>query len=87
MLKKLNIWNILFNFQTIIFIRISDGNNEISGYIDYRHRLSQEEWRPYFEGQKKVRPNGYDLGYYHWRIGKNNMNPTPNYKVIKKISI
>jgi hypothetical protein len=41
--------------QSIIFIR--DRNvkgQEVSGYLDYAHRLKTENFEPYFDGRKKV---------------------------------
>lgn len=35
---------------TIIFIRMEGANSEISGYIDYAHRLKTENFKIYFEG-------------------------------------
>eukprot|EP00828_Plagiopyla_frontata_P013375 TRINITY_DN17906_c0_g1_i1.p1 TRINITY_DN17906_c0_g1~~TRINITY_DN17906_c0_g1_i1.p1 ORF type:complete len:165 (-),score=25.30 TRINITY_DN17906_c0_g1_i1:260-754(-) len=41
---------------TIIFIRqeTQGGKGEISGYIDYAHRLKTEDFRPIFEGKKII---------------------------------
>ncbi|CAJ1069754.1 bone morphogenetic protein 3 [Xyrichtys novacula] len=52
----------------IIFIR--DHNTlgqEVSGYIDYAHRLRTQDFEPYFSGKKKLMPGHWDLCYYNWR--------------------
>jgi hypothetical protein len=42
--------------QSIIFIRDRNAKGqEVSGYIDFAHRLKAENFEPYFEGRKKVR--------------------------------
>jgi hypothetical protein len=53
---------------SIIFIRHMHPrtNQEISGYIDYAHRLKQEDFGPYFRGDKKLYPRQSDLSYYNW---------------------
>ena len=67
----------------IIFIR--DRNvkgQEISGYIDFAHRLKTEDFTPYFTGQKKLLPRPSDLSYYNWETQTCISNPTPNFQVI-----
>lgn len=66
---------------TIIFVRVENKNSEISGYIDYAHRLKTEDFRPYFEGKKKLLPKPTDLSYYNWRTGMCVCNDSPNFKV------
>lgn len=69
--------------STIIFIRnLTKLQFEISGYIDFSDRLENENWRPYFEGKKKLWPCTTDLSYYHWRTGKTCLNSTPNFQPI-----
>ena len=42
----------------IVFVRDTNAKGqEVSGYIDYAHRLKTENWEPYFEGRAKVLPN------------------------------
>lgn len=51
-----------FYFQSIIFIRDKNARDqEISGYIDYAHRLKTEDFEPYFSGKKKLLPRPSDL--------------------------
>jgi hypothetical protein len=72
-----------FDYQSIVFIR--DHNHlgqEISGYIDYAHRLKVEDCTPYFEGKKKLLPKPSDLSYYNWETQTCTSNPTPNFQVI-----
>ncbi|XP_068422636.1 cilia- and flagella-associated protein 299 isoform X2 [Clinocottus analis] len=47
---------------SVIFIR--DHNplgQEVSGYIDYAHRLKTQDFEPYFSGKKKLMPRRSDL--------------------------
>lgn len=70
--------------QSVIFIRhFTKGGFEISGYIDYAHRLVSEDWGPFFRANKMLWPRNSDLGYYHWRHGTVRSNISRNYKVIK----
>ncbi|XP_055767091.1 cilia- and flagella-associated protein 299 isoform X2 [Salvelinus fontinalis] len=47
---------------SIIFIRDRNAlGQEISGYIDYSHRLKTEEFEPYFNGKKRLLPRATDL--------------------------
>ncbi|XP_026329864.1 cilia- and flagella-associated protein 299-like isoform X2 [Hyposmocoma kahamanoa] len=67
--------------HTIIFLRhFTRGGFEISGYIDYAHRLLSENWGPFFKGNKRLWPRDNDLGYYHWRHGTVRSNMSRNYK-------
>jgi Domain of unknown function (DUF4464) len=72
-----------FIYQSIIFIR--DKNNkgqEISGYIDYAHRLKTENFEPYFERKKRLLPRSSDLSFYNWETQTPTSNSTPNFQVI-----
>ncbi|KAM3171740.1 hypothetical protein ACTXT7_016003 [Hymenolepis weldensis] len=42
---------------------ISIKGHEISGYIDYAHRLKTEDFVPYFSGKKKLMPRVGDLSH------------------------
>ncbi|XP_048457885.1 cilia- and flagella-associated protein 299 isoform X2 [Rhincodon typus] len=47
---------------SIIFIRdYNSHGQEISGYIDYSHRLKIEQFEGYFSGKKKLLPRSTDL--------------------------
>ena len=47
---------------SIIFIRDKNSRGqEISGYIDYAHRLKTEDFEPYFSGRKRLLPRPSDL--------------------------
>lgn len=71
-----------FFFQTIIFIRYySKAGHEISGYIDYRNRLLNEDWVPFFMGDRKLRVRTTDLVFFNWRNKKSSRNHSPNYWV------
>ena len=40
----------------VIFVRdVNSKGHEVSGYIDYAHRLRSTNFEPYFERRKKVR--------------------------------
>ncbi|KAL2092571.1 hypothetical protein ACEWY4_012369 [Coilia grayii] len=48
--------------RSIIFIRDRNAQGqEISGYIDYSHRLKLEDFEPYFSGKKRLLPRSTDL--------------------------
>lgn len=68
---------------TIIFIRDKNScGQEISGYVDYAHRLKLEDFEPYFLGKKRLLPRPSDLSFYNWETQTSTSNPTPNYQVI-----
>ncbi|KAJ7382897.1 hypothetical protein OS493_031955 [Desmophyllum pertusum] len=72
---------------SIIFIRDKNGRGqEISGYIDYAHRLKTEDFEPYFTGRKRLLPRPSDLSFYNWETQTATSNPTPNYQVIAENS-
>mmetsp|Transcript_18248 Transcript_18248/g.50337 ORF Transcript_18248/g.50337 Transcript_18248/m.50337 type:complete len:139 (-) Transcript_18248:19-435(-) len=55
---------------------------QVSGYIDYAHRLKTENFEPYFERKKKLMPKPSDLSYYNWETQHSTSNSTPNFQVI-----
>ncbi|KAM7018119.1 cilia- and flagella-associated protein 299 [Tautogolabrus adspersus] len=68
---------------SIIFIR--DHNTlgqEVSGYIDYAHRLRTQDFEPYFSGKKRLVPGRSDLCYYNWKTQVSTSNSSPNFEVI-----
>ena len=68
---------------SIIFIRTRNHvGQEISGYIDYAHRLKMEAFEPYFNRKKKFMPRPTDLSYYNWETQTSTNNSTPNFQVI-----
>ncbi|KAJ8318854.1 hypothetical protein KUTeg_003945 [Tegillarca granosa] len=68
---------------TIVFIRDKNARGqEISGYIDFAHRLKTEDFEPYFSGRKRLLPRKSDLSFYNWETQLSTSNPTPNYQVI-----
>uniref|UniRef100_A0A8C2XMG6 Cilia- and flagella-associated protein 299 n=1 Tax=Cyclopterus lumpus TaxID=8103 RepID=A0A8C2XMG6_CYCLU len=69
--------------SSVIFIR--DHNplgREVSGYIDYAHRLKTQDFEPYFSGKKKLVPRRSDLCYYNWKTQVSTSNSSPNFEVI-----
>mmetsp|Transcript_26475 Transcript_26475/g.57763 ORF Transcript_26475/g.57763 Transcript_26475/m.57763 type:complete len:239 (+) Transcript_26475:157-873(+) len=68
---------------TIVFIRDKNTKGqEVSGYIDYGHRLKTENMEPYFERKKRLMPRPTDLSFYNWETQMSTSNPTPNFQVI-----
>jgi hypothetical protein len=68
---------------SIIFIRDKNQKGqEVSGYIDFAHRLKTENFEPYFECRKKLMPKPTDLSYYNWETQTSTSNSTPNFQVI-----
>lgn len=68
---------------TIVFIRDKNPKNqEVSGYIDYGHRLKSENMESYFERKKRLMPRPTDLSFYNWETHMSTSNPTPNFQVI-----
>jgi len=68
---------------TIIFIRDKNHKGqEISGYIDFGHRLKTENFELYFDGKKKLLPKPSDLSYYNWETQTSTSNHSQNFQVI-----
>jgi hypothetical protein len=68
---------------SIVFIRTRNHvGQEVSGYIDYAHRLKMEAFEPYFQRKKKFMPRPTDLSYYNWETQTSTNNSTPNFQVI-----
>ncbi|XP_029367316.1 cilia- and flagella-associated protein 299 isoform X2 [Echeneis naucrates] len=71
------------HLSSVIFIR--DHNTlgqEVSGYIDYAHRLKTQDFEPYFSGKKRLMPGRSDLCYYNWKTQVSTSNSSPNFQVI-----
>ncbi|XP_073747929.1 cilia- and flagella-associated protein 299 isoform X1 [Callorhinus ursinus] len=69
--------------QTVIFIRDRNSHGqEISGYIDYAHRLKIEDFEVYFSGKRRLLPKPTDMSFYNWDSHIAVWNSTPNYQVI-----
>ncbi|GBN71873.1 Uncharacterized protein C4orf22 [Araneus ventricosus] len=68
---------------TIIFIRdVNEKGEEVSAYIDFRHRLRTENWRSYFRGEKKITPSESDLSFYNWVKGTSYHTSSANFEVV-----
>ena len=68
---------------TIIFIRDKNHREqEISGYIDFAHRLKTEDFTTIFSKKKRFIPKQTDLSFYNWDTQQTSMHDTPNYQVI-----
>eukprot|EP00762_Andalucia_godoyi_P004046 ANDGO_06358.mRNA.1 hypothetical protein AURANDRAFT_23309 len=67
----------------IIFIRDVDAKgHEVSGYIDYAHRLKQEDFGQYFHGHKKLLPKTTDLSFFNWDTQSMAHQSSPNWTVV-----
>ncbi|KAM9742618.1 cilia- and flagella-associated protein 299 isoform 1-T1 [Dama dama] len=68
---------------SVIFIRDKNSHGqEVSGYIDYAHRLKTEDFEVYFSGKKRLLPRPTDMSFYNWDSHIAVWNSTPNYQVI-----
>merc|ERR1712142_401 len=75
--------NRLAKMTSIIFIRDRNARGqEISGYVDYAHRLKTDDFDQIFQGKKRLLPRSTDLSFYNWETQRATLNPTPNYQVI-----
>ncbi|XP_058231209.1 cilia- and flagella-associated protein 299 [Hemibagrus wyckioides] len=71
--------------HSIIFIRDHSAcGQEISGYIDYAHRLKSEDFEPYFCGKKRLLPRPTDLSFYNWKTNEIASQDSENYWVTAK---
>ncbi|XP_051026772.1 cilia- and flagella-associated protein 299 [Acomys russatus] len=69
--------------STVIFIRDKNSHGqEVSGYIDYAHRLKSEDFEVYFSGKKRLLPRTTDISFYNWDSHIAVCNSSPNYQVI-----
>nr|XP_055169195.1 cilia- and flagella-associated protein 299 isoform X3 [Nyctereutes procyonoides] len=69
--------------STVIFIRDRNSHGqEVSGYIDYAHRLKLEDFEVYFSGKRRLLPKPTDMSFYNWDSHIAVCNSTPNYQVI-----
>uniref|UniRef100_A0A8C9ACX9 Cilia- and flagella-associated protein 299 n=1 Tax=Prolemur simus TaxID=1328070 RepID=A0A8C9ACX9_PROSS len=69
--------------SSVIFIRDRNSHGqEVSGYIDYAHRLRTEDFEVYFNGKRKLLPRPTDLSFYNWDNHTAVCNSSPNYQVI-----
>jgi hypothetical protein len=55
--------------------------HEVSGYIDFAHRLVTEKFELYFDGKKKLMPKPSDLSYYNWETQTSTSNSSANFQV------
>ncbi|XP_028629533.1 cilia- and flagella-associated protein 299 isoform X2 [Grammomys surdaster] len=68
---------------TVIFIRDKNSHGqEVSGYIDYAHRLKSEDFEVYFNGKRRLLPRTTDMSFYNWDSHIAVCNSSPNYQVI-----
>lgn len=68
---------------TIVFIRDVNANGqEVSGYIDYGHRLKAGAMEAVFDRKARFLPKPTDLSFYNWDTHASSSTPTPNFQVI-----
>jgi hypothetical protein len=69
--------------SVIVFIRDYDARgNEVSGYIDYGHRLKIEDFEEYFSRKKRFMPKTSDLSYWNWKTQTLRHNNSSTFTVI-----
>lgn len=69
--------------STIIFIRDKNvKGQEISGYIDYGHRLKEDHFEAFFERKKRLLPRPTDLSFFNWDTHHSTHNDSPNFQII-----
>jgi len=67
----------------IIFLRDKNAKGqEVSGYVDFAHRLKTENFEHYFDRSKRLMPKPSDLSYFNWETQTSTANSTPNFQVI-----
>lgn len=68
----------------IIFLRDTNSKGqEVSGYVDYAHRLANDaNFHLIFDRKKKLMPKPSDLSYFNWHTKVSTHNSTPNFQVI-----
>ncbi|XP_034450955.1 cilia- and flagella-associated protein 299 [Hippoglossus hippoglossus] len=68
---------------SVIFIRNHNTlGQEVSGYIDYAHRLKTQDFEPYFSGKKRLVPGRSDLCFYNWKTQVSVSNSSPNFEAL-----
>lgn len=68
---------------TIVFIRDKNAKGqEVSGYLDYAHRLKTTDFEAVFDGKKSLLPKPGDLSFYNWETQTSTSHSTPNFQVI-----
>ena len=68
---------------TIIFVRVINSRGmEVSGYIDFGHRLRTEDMTSIFEGKRLLMPKPSDLSFFNWKTKMSSFNHTPNFQVV-----
>lgn len=68
---------------TIIFIRDrNEKGQEISGYIDYGHRLRTDSMEHVFALKRRFLPKPSDLSFYNWETQVSVSNHSPNFQVV-----
>ncbi|XP_061674468.1 cilia- and flagella-associated protein 299 isoform X1 [Syngnathoides biaculeatus] len=75
--------NRMGKMTSLIFMRDANAlGQEVSGYLDYAHRLQTQDFAPYFSGRKKLVPGPSDLCYYNWANQVSSSSCSSNYEPI-----
>lgn len=53
---------------------------QVSGYIDYGHRLASEAWEPVFDRRRRLMPRPGDLSYFNWDTRTCTSDATENFQ-------
>ncbi len=68
---------------TIVYIRDKNSKGqEISGYIDFGHRLETDNFGAYFDRKRRLLPRRSDLSFYNWSSKVATSNPSKYYQVL-----
>jgi len=69
--------------STILFVRARTRRGaEVSGHIDFGHRLRTDDLVPLFEGRARLLPRPSDLSYHNWDTQLSSFNHTPTFAVV-----
>lgn len=55
---------------------------QVSGYIDFAHRLRTENMEAFFEGKRRLIPKPTDLSFYNWFTKVSAANPTADFQIL-----
>ncbi|XP_023341799.1 uncharacterized protein C4orf22 homolog isoform X2 [Eurytemora carolleeae] len=71
--------------NTILYLQIeTEKGAVVSGHIDIRERIAQENFLPYLTGEKTLTPQSEDLTYANLSRGKGKFTSTPQWQVISE---
>jgi len=83
MLQQREEANITGKQSSIIMIRdFNEHGHEISGYIDFSHRLHTDDFRLIFDETKRLLPRKGDLSFMNWAKFQVFGHSSPNYELL-----